>query len=297
MRRVGVGAGVLLVGLLIAVLLTDSGDNEGRRAPLTPTSTRADLSGIVLRGVEGTTTTTVPQNVGKVVFRGTVRTPDGSFVPGATVRAEWWRADPPVVVEVVANDQGQWELKDVAGGRWKIRAYRTPDFATGKVEQLFVDKDTERQVDLEVQSVDDLSVTFDVEPDPPITDLNTQLVVEFAERTVDLEGRTVTTPLAGMAVTLVADSSWLRVSGQPTETTDAAGRVSWVLKCRQDGARGLAVNSALGTKNLDVAPCIPISATSTTSTAPPAPAPPPPSESTTTTRPAGGGGGGDRIEG
>lgn len=292
-RRLVLIGGVLAV-VLSVIALIPSGDDDVRRAPLLPTSTRADLSGVVLQGVSGTTTTTIPQNVGKVAFRGAVRTPEGQLVPGATVRAEWWRVEPPVVIEVLTNDQGQWEIKEVAGGRWKIRAYRAPDFATGKVEQVFADKDAEREVDLEVRNVEDLSITSDIEPDPPITDFNAQLVVVFADRTVDAEGRTITTPIVGMPVTLVSDAAWIRVSGEATETTDSTGRVSWVVKCREDGPHSLAVSSPLGTETLDVAPCIPITSTSTTSTAPP---PPDPSETTTTTRASGGGGGGGRIEG
>lgn len=290
----GILAAGAVVFALVAYLLVRPDGGDGRRAPLTPTSTRADLSGVVLQGVQGTTTTTVPQNVGTVSFSGTVRTPEGEAVPGATVRAEWWRVDPPQVIEVFTNDQGQWELKDVAGGRWKVRAYRTPDYATGKVEQLFLAEDGQRQLDLEVRRVEGLSITWDIEPDPPITDVNAQLVVVFAERTVDLEGRAITTPLPDVPLTLSADAAWQRVGGDssPIKNTDAGGRVSWVLKCRSDGQHDLAVSSVLGGRRLDLAACIPITSTSTTSTAPP------PSETTTSTRGSGGGGGGgNRIEG
>lgn len=276
------GAGAAAVVLVVLVLVRPDGE-EARRAPLTPTSARRDLSGVVLQGVEGTTTTTVPVNQGRVTLSGTVRTPEGQFVPGATVRAEWWRVNPPQVVEVFTNDLGQWEIRDVAGGRWKVRAYRSPDFATGKVEQVFLNDDAQRQLDLEVRTVEEVSVTSDVEPDPPITDANTQLVVVLAERTVDLEGRTVTTPVTDVPVTLVADASWQRLSGSATETTDGDGRVSWTLRCRDDGQHRLAVSSFYGTETLDVPACIPITATSTTSTIAPPPTSPTTAAAPTTT--------------
>ena len=290
-RWVLVAAAVLVVAFVGFMLVrTDGG--ERRPAPLTPTSSRADLSGVVLHGVEGTTTTTVPVNVGKVTLSGTVRTPEGAAVPGAVVRAEWWRVNPPQVIEILTNDLGQWEIRDVAGGRWRIRGYRAPDYATGKVEQVFLEKDSQREFALEVREVDEFNVTWDIEPDPPITDVNTRLVVAFVERTVDSEGRTVTTPVPAVPVTLLADSAWQRVTGESSELTDVEGRVSWVLKCLADGPHALAVSSAYGTTTLSVPACIPITSTSTTSTLP---VPPPPSETTTTTRPSGGGG--DRIEG
>lgn len=267
---------------LAAVFLLRAGEEPPRRAPLTPTSTRADLSGVVLQGVSGSTTTTVPVNAGQVALSGTVRTPEGEFVPGATVRAEWWRTDPPQVIEVFTNELGQWEIKDVAGGRWKIRGYRTPDYATGKVEQVFLDKDAQRTFDLEVRWVEERSITWDVEPDPPITDHSARLVVVFAERTVDVEGRMVTTPSANLPVTLHLGVSWQRVSGETTETTDDAGRVSWVLRCRDDGPHQIAVSSPLDDRTLDIAACIPITSTSTTTTLPPPTTTP--SDSATTTR-------------
>lgn len=293
-RKILVAATVLVVAY-VGVMLIRTDETERTPVPLTPTSSRVDLSGVVLQGVEGTTTTTVPPNVGKVVLSGFVRTPEGLAVPGAVVRAEWWRVDPPQVIELLTNEFGQWEIRDVAAGRWKIRAYRAPDFATGKVEQVFLEEDAQKEFSLEVREVEEFSVTWDVEPDPPITGTTTSLAVQYAERTVDAEGRTVTTPLTAVTVTLLADSDWDLVTGTPSQTTDGNGGVNWVLRCTADGPQSLAVSSVYGTTNLAVAACIPITSTSTTSTLPP---PPPPSETTTTTRPpGGGGGGGNRIEG
>jgi len=275
LRKVLIALGGVVA--LVALLLVRSGDDGRKRAPLTPTTTRPDLTGVSLPGASGTTTTTVVTNAGEVRFTGTVRTPEGATVPGATVRAEWHRSNPPQVIEVLTDDQGRWELRDVAGGRWKIRAWRSPDFATGKVEQLFLSSKAERTLDLEVRAVEDFSVTWDIEPDPPITDHNAELVVLFVERTVDVEGRAITTPVVDMPVELVAGTVWQRLRGDAEETTDASGRVSWVLRCRADGPQSLSVSTRFGVKRLDLPACIPITSTSTTTTIP---------EETTTTRKA-----------
>ncbi|MBI2168716.1 MAG: carboxypeptidase regulatory-like domain-containing protein [Actinobacteria bacterium] len=261
-------AGVVVVGL-IAYLAARGEGGGGRRVALAPTTTRADLSDVSIAGVGGVTTSTVPQNVGKVSFAGFVRTPEGEPVPGATVRLEWFRVDPVQRIEVFTDDQGHWEVKDVAGGRWRVRAWRTPEYATSKVEELFLPEEAQRELNLEVRKVEELSVTHDVEPDPPITDHNARLVVVFAERTVDVEGRTITTPIADIPVDLIADPEWEISEGEPTETTDANGQVTWVLRCTEDGEHELTVSTDFGFKHLTVAACIDITATSTTTTIPP----------------------------
>lgn len=268
-RRKMVLAMTTVVVLVAVLLVTRSGDDGGRRAPLTPTSTRADLSGVAIAGVEGTTTTTVPVNQGEVRLTGTVRTPEGVPVPGAMVRAEWWRVNPPQLIEVLTDDQGRFEIRDVAGGRWKIRAWRTPDYATGKVEEVFLDEKAERDLNLEVREVEEVSVTWDIEPDPPITDHNAELAVVVVERTVDIEGRAVTTPVTDTPVTFQATAVWQRVRGDVEQRTDGGGRVTWVLRCRDIGAHDLSVETLSGTHRLDLPDCIPITATSTTSTIPP----------------------------
>lgn len=273
-RKVLIALGALVA--LVAVLLVRSGGDGRRRAPLAPTTTRPDLTGASVERVGGTTTTTTPVSQGDVRLTGVVRTSEGAAVPGATVRAEWFRVDPPQVIEVLTDEQGRWEIRNLAGGRWKIRAWRTPDFATGKVEQMFLDEKAERELALEVRGVDEVGVTWDIEPDPPITGQNAQLVVVLVERAVDIEGRAVTTPLVDLPVELVAGPEWQRVRGAPEERTDANGRVAWVLRCRDEGTQTISVSTRFGTKRLDVAACIPITATSTTTTVP--------AETTTTKR-------------
>lgn len=259
-------AGGAAVVVLVVVLI--GGDDEPRRVPLTPTSTRPDLSGVALPGVEGTTTSTRVENVGDVSFTGVVTAPNGAAVPEATVRAEWFRVDPPEVIEAITDEEGRFEITGVAPGRWRIRAWRTPDFATGSVEAVFVGEDEERDLELGVESVGELAVTWDIETDPPITDHNAQLVVSLVERTVDAEGRTLTDPATDLEVELLLDDDWERVRGDSVETTDDEGRVSWVLRCLADGKQAVRVRSEFGTETLDVAACIPITATTTTTTEP-----------------------------
>lgn len=265
---VGIVACVVLAAGLYAVT-TRGGSQQRHLLPLEPTTTRPDTSGVSIVGVGGTTTTTVPEMQGTVSFAGTVQTADGTPIPGASVRAEWFRVDPPQHLDVIADDQGHYEIKDVAGGRWRIRAWRVPDVATAKAADLFVDEGTQRTRDLEVRKVDPFSVTWDIEPDPPIIDHNAELVAEFTEQTVTVEGKTDTVPLRSLDVRLVTDSAWEQVRGDSTVATDIDGQATWVLRCLRAGTHAMRVSSTYGSETLAVAACIPISATTTTTTTPP----------------------------
>lgn len=282
-RRAVATAAALLVIVALVAMLRDGGEPR-RRVPLLPTTTRADLSGVSFPGVEGTTTTTVVAPQGQVVFAGFVRTSDGLGVPGATVQAEWHRVEPPQVVEVLTDETGHWEIRDVAGGRWNLRAWRTPDYATADVEQLFAAHDTVREdLELRVQPVPPEVVTWDIEPDPPIIDENITLVAVFAEQTVDFEGRTTRTPMAGVSVAFVGGRAWERVRGDEVEETDGNGRVEWIVRCTRGGSNPITLDAGVVTETLEPPGCIPITATTTTTTE--APPEPPPTDPPTTEAP------------
>jgi hypothetical protein len=268
------------VGVVVAgIALLGDDDGGRRRLPLLPTTTHADLSGVELFGVDGTTTsTTLVPGAGPVVFRGVVRTAGGAFVPGAVVRAEWGvTTDPPTVLDTRTDAEGRFELTGLYGGRWSVRAWRTPDFATVKVESLFVGDTEARDFELMVAEAEGFTVTHAIEPDPPITRRNARLVVAFSERAVDADGRLVDTPVPRLAVTLVGSGEWERVDGDEEQRTSAEGRVEWIVRCGANGRQQIGVSTRRGTEFLALAACIPLSATTTTTTEPP--------PTTTTARP------------
>lgn len=266
--RWALAAGTLVVLGVGVVTLVGDDDGGLPDAPLLPTTTRPDLSGVTIGSVEGTTTSTEVSQEGEVSFSGVVRTGEGRPVSGATVRAEWFRVEPPVVIEVRTDDQGGYEISGVAPGRWRLRAWAAPRFASTDALDLFVESEEQRELDLEVTEVPELEVTWDVEPDPPITDHNAQLVVHVFEQTVDVDGRAGVVPLVGSEVTLVTADEWVHVRGDRTGTTDVEGRVDWVLRCTEDGRHRVGVRTPLGRRDLEVAACIPVTATTTTTTAP-----------------------------
>ncbi len=266
--RWALAAGTLVVlGVVVVTLVGDDGGGPPD-APLLPTTTRSDLSGVAIGPVGGTTTSTEVRQEGEVSFSGAVRTGEGRPVSGATVRAEWFRVEPPVVIEVRTDDEGRYEISGVAPGRWRLRAWAAPRFASTDALDLFVEPEEQRELDLEVVEVPELEVTWDVEPDPPITDHNAQLVVHLFEQRVDMDGRASVVPLVGGDVTLVTAEEWVRVRGDRTRTTDVEGRVDWVLRCTEDGRHRVGVATPLGRRDLEVAACIPVTATTTTTTAP-----------------------------
>lgn len=265
-RRWWAAAGLVVVAAAAALVIRDGEDGD-RPLPIGPPTTRPNLSGVDLGSVEGTTTTSWPSE-GEAVVEGRVLDVSGDPVPGAIVRAEWYVVDPPLAVQAATAGDGSYRLDRLPGGRWRVRAFLPPEYATVQPSEFFLAADEARTVDLRVARVDAYNVTWDVEPDPPIVDLEAELVVQFTERSVDEEGRVETTPLAGMGVTLFLEEDW-DTDDPAVKVTDGSGVVRWRLACRRAGRQRVEVSTSLAVDVLDVAACIPISATSTT-TSPPA---------------------------
>lgn len=264
-------AGLVVVTATVAFIATRRGEGPRRhvRLPVVSTTTTPDLSGVALGAVRGTTTTSLPKGPGPYVLTGRVLDPNGQPVAGATVRATWYRTDPPTDVNVTSGPDGGYRIEGIWGGRWRARAFRVPDLATAKAEELFLGADTQVQLDLRVQPVPaGYEITFDLQPSPPVVAQDAQLVVSFLQRTVDLEGRSTPAPIAGLDVTLVASPNWQRVSGDLTQVTGTDGTVRWILRCLAAGAQSLSVRTNVRTDAVTVPDCVEPGGSGTTTTVP-----------------------------
>lgn len=268
---------VLRLGLGLAALLwfaacTDVGDDAAQRRPSGPGSTTSstepvDLTGVGLRAVRGSTTSTSRDLRGEARIAGTVRTRDGSGVVGATVIATWYSVAPPVTLRVRTDDDGRYELAQLAGGRWRVRAYRAPDLATARPEELFLAADADRDENLSLDDLSTPTVRAQTEPDPPVVGSSTSLSVTLVRREVSDSGRLRETPVVGESVTLLEADGW-SIEGTATKTTGFGGVARWTASCRAAGAQPLRVRTGGTTIDLAIAPCAagPAPPTTTTST-------------------------------
>jgi hypothetical protein len=210
------------VALVLAAACT-SGDDAGP-SPTTqatnPTSI-VDYTGVVLPGVGGETTSTIDET-GTARLVGTVTGPRGP-VAGATVRIDRLVAGREIRKDVVAGADGRWELKDVPGGRYRVRAFFAPAYAQTTPEVRFLSDDDEHTFDLKVEDQRRLVVRADVAPDQPVLDGDVNLVVLVVQRTVSPDGIVRSTPLSGSFVELLGLGRWEIRRDDTTDTTTLLG--------------------------------------------------------------------------
>ena len=306
---------ILLGGVVLLLpLLAGCSKHEGKALPApkpgetTTTTDPIDLTQVSLEPIAVTgkpTTTTRPLGGGKATISGRVVDADGTVVPGALVRATYY-GDPtqPEVIEALSLDDGTYRFDQVLGGRWRIRAWKTPALATLEDNTFFLGYAENHQVDLKVKAASDYVVTSSLAPNPPFTGSPVELAVLVLSQSVDDNGVIHRSPVGGAGVTLSVIGKWY-LGADATEATDSTGRAAWTLTCGETGPQ--AITAIVGGQDwpLSLPPChdpmetttttattLPPGASSTTSSTKPKPTTTsstrPKSYATTSTRPAGG---------
>jgi hypothetical protein len=233
-------AGVAAVAL---PLLANRSKDDGRALPkpvgeTTTTTEPIDLTHVSLEPIAAAgkpTSTTRPVGGGKAAILGRVVDADGHSVPGAFVRATYY-GDPnkPEMIEAISLEDGTYRFEQVLGGRWRIRAWKSPELATLDDNVFFLGYAEQRQVDLKVKAASDIVVTSSMAPNPPFTGSPVELAVLVLSQTVDEEGVVHRSPVGGAAVTLDIRGKWSLV-GDPTQATEYNGRTAWQLTCTEVG--------------------------------------------------------------
>lgn len=190
---------------------------------------------------------------GELVMNGTVRGPDGP-VAGATVLLERFVGQSSGSLEVRTDGDGEWIAIDVYGGRYRFRAWRTPDLAMAASELRFVAADAEVDLGLTVARYDGADVTGDVDDADPEVGATATVTALATRRQVDGRGIITTSPASGRDATVTAFGPW-RLNGSPRAVIDAVGRVSWTFTCEAAGSVSARI-VALGTETTVSATCV-----------------------------------------
>ncbi|HUF33304.1 MAG TPA: carboxypeptidase-like regulatory domain-containing protein [Acidimicrobiales bacterium] len=279
---------VLLAPLLLATIVGCSSPRGFQALPepetvttLEATSTsRPDRSQVRLREVRGTTTTTTVAIVGAggdATLVGRVDGPNGP-VGGATVLIERFVGGEVAAVMVPTAPDGTWNLPDVLGGRYRIRAWRVPDLALIRPTILFLRSGQTRGVEQRLELVERERVDTVAAPNPPIVDEPTNLKVRLSTWAVDDDGIVRSRPRPGVSVRLGGTGSWSVRSANPV-TTGSDGSATFTLVCQTTGRQPLvATLDGTDTVMLVVADCTTAPTTTTTT------------DGTATTDPGGGSG-------
>ncbi len=205
--------------------------------PLAPDTTAVALT--PLQVTDETISVSMP--AGDVSFAGTVSDVVGP-VPFATVRVEYHRVssseDAPVVasLDVVSDENGNWELRGVGGGRFRIRAF-VPDLAASSVPVVrFVPAGETVVLDLTVSNPDPSLIVAVASPSSRYIDESAMVAVTAGRRRVDANGIVIVEPLAGARVEMVLGASVLSPVSSLTSATDGSGVARFGVTCGAIGS-------------------------------------------------------------
>lgn len=251
--------------LVLTALATAScapGEVEPLRAPpttrplaSTTTTAPADYRAVRLEGVSGgRSRTAVTLGPGQARLVGTVVGPGGP-VPGAVVHVERLVGDAAATAGVATGPDGAWMLAGVLGGRYRVRAWRSPDLAMLSPELFFMEATEGRNVTLVVTPATGTSTASDIAPDPPVVGQGANVVVRISRRLVDERGIVRTVPLARAPVVLEGLGQWTAVSPNPA-ITDGSGSVQWTVVCLVAGPSSLTVTAGAEQLPLTLPPCV-----------------------------------------
>jgi len=170
-------------------------------------------------------------------------------------------APPPPPVTKATGPQG------IEGGRYRVRAWRSPDLALTSPQILFVEGKQNQQLTLQLSRYTGIAASSVSSPDPPILDAVTTVTAVVTTVTVDGDGVVRSAPLAGASVSLTVGSGWILSVG--TASTNGQGRASFQLRCAALGQSPveLTVNGSQ-VFSLPLRACVAPAPTTTTTTLP-----------------------------
>jgi hypothetical protein len=263
---------VLVLGGLGACTEGDDGKALPPPKPETTTTTTApiDFSHVELVGITpGRSSSTTRPPAGESVIAGKVFDSSGQPVPQAMIRATYYAdSDHPEIVEVLSGDDGGYRLEQLLGGRWRIRAWKAPDLATLEVPTFFLAAKENKGLDLKVKTVDDLTVTSRMAPDPPFMGSPAELAVLVLSQTVSQEGALSRSPATAAPVSLDLASAW-SLQTDNAQTTNERGTARWTMVCSEEGDQPVSVVVFGRTFPLTVPSCLDPASTTTSTTLPP----------------------------
>lgn len=190
----------------------------------------------------------------------TVPTIPGSTFPGQvpTLAPITVAPPPPPTTKPGPGPQG------ILGGRYRVRAWRSPDLALTTPQILFLEGGQNKQLTLQLSRYAGISVGAVSSPDPPILDAAVNVTAVVTGLSVDPDGVVKSVPAAGLPVVLSAGAGF-SFNGGPT-TTNAQGRATFQLTCVALGQGFLEITvNAAETFSLPVKPCVAPLPTTTTS--------------------------------
>ena len=263
---------VLVVSLLVAGCANSVAPLPAPpRVSVPPTSSSLpDYSGISIAPVKGATTTSVIGiRGGAAVITGIARL-NGAPAAGATVHLDRFVDDKSSGLDVVTGADGRYRADGLLGGRYRVRAFRSPDATTNSPQVFFVGLTETKNLDLTLNPyTGNPGLGVAVAPDPPLLGELANFAASITTQQVDSSGVARTVGVAGVQLRLDSAGGRALTSGN-IAVTDGSGRATWQFRCVALDSQGLTLTFPDGrTQDVNVATCrVPPPTTTTTTTLP-----------------------------
>jgi hypothetical protein len=197
----------------------------------------------------------LPMGGGTARIRGTVIGPDGP-VEGATVRLERFVGEDFGARDVSTNKDGIYDVGDLPGGRFRVRAWQKPTLATTEPPALFLAADHgDAVIDLVTEKHEgtNLQGAFDV-AEPHVGD-RVVFRALLTEQQVDDNGivQGVGIPAADVQLTVL---DGLRLFGDDVTTTYQDGFALFTLMCLTPGEHSVIIGSSGLAVPVGLPPCL-----------------------------------------
>lgn len=134
---------------------------------------------------------------------------------------------PPSVTRPPTGPQG------ILGGRYRVRAWKSPDLALTTPQILFLEGKENKQLPLQLSRYTGTNVTSITSPDPPVVGAPLTLTAVVTSASVDGDGVVRSVPAAGVSVVLTVGPGFTFTGGPAV--TNAQGRAAFQLRCESVG--------------------------------------------------------------
>ncbi|MGH9280462.1 MAG: carboxypeptidase-like regulatory domain-containing protein [Acidimicrobiales bacterium] len=183
-------------------------------------------------------TTTVPVDIagGKARIQGMVQGPQGP-VEGATVRIERIVGTQTSATDLSAGPGGTFNLGDIRGGRYRLRAWKQPDLLQVTPDAFFLAADESKVIDLKLVRTSEVALNTTTEPARLPSDETFSIRIFLYAGSVGGAGELQAVPRANVAMQIIPGPGFAVVGGDKA-TTDSAGNVTFRARCTRPGPPG-----------------------------------------------------------
>ncbi len=237
----------------VADAVREDAPQAGLRVAVAPDTRAASLPQLA-----PATTTPAPVVGGNARLDGVVLGPDGAPLSGATVRLERLVEDRTAALDVVTDANGAFNASALAGGRYRVRAWRAPTYTQQSSEVLFLTDGERRSLVLPTDAPKRLDLWVQATPSRVAVGQTAILEVKALVDVIDANGQIVK---AGWPNELVTANGSGVLGGQGGQAlSNGAGIVAFAFRCSQPGTGSFSVTAAVAAETVAVT-CTTASAT------------------------------------